>query len=92
MLKTIVAGLVAEVEGLFYMPSCKTVNDCGSPTKCECVGVCVCHPAKPEFVATTFTSHSEKKKNIYIWNPFTSIILASPILPSIKENEIYINS
>ena len=67
MLKTIVAGLVAEVEGLFYMPSCKTVNDCGSPTKCECVGVCVCHPAKAEFVATTFTSHSEKKKNIYIY-------------------------
>jgi hypothetical protein len=46
------------------MPSCKTVKEFGNPTKCECVGVCVCHPSKPEFVATTFASHFERQNEI----------------------------
>jgi hypothetical protein len=31
---------------------------------CYSVGVCVCHPLKPEFVATTFTTHFERQNEI----------------------------
>jgi hypothetical protein len=64
ILLNIVAGLLAEVEGRNVSRPCNNEEECGK-AGCECkLNLCVCPLEKPEFVETTFTSHSECQKEI----------------------------
>jgi hypothetical protein len=60
----IVAGLIAEVEGL-NLPTCKTYKDCNF--SCDCVGgLCFCGSKETNFVKKAFTSHSKSQMKISV--------------------------
>jgi hypothetical protein len=60
----IVAGLIAEVEGL-NLPTYRTYENCDNGCDCK-ASLCFCRSKETNFVKKAFTSHSKSQMKIFV--------------------------